>query len=287
MRVAVIQTRAIPGEVEQNLSQAAGFIRSAAAQGARLAVLPELSTSGCFPTSQTRKCAESVQGTTFQWMSALSRELRIWLGAGIVESDGKDHYSTYLLTQPDGELVAAVRKHNLEAHFWRPGKSPRVISTPFGNLGLAVCAACHCKDLLLEYLREGVDLVLMPHAWFIPAFSAQALGQNDRDQARMRARDMASLFSRVLGVSAVFVNHAGPNGVVDPPSSGLIARRAIPDPYQVAGLSAITDACGRVVAQLEAKPGYAVARVTLGAAQTGTGAWYATPWTPGTVGTYL
>lgn len=287
MCVAVIQTRDIPGEVEQNLSQAAGFIRSAAAQGARLAVLPELSTSGCFPTSQTRNCAESIQGTTFRWMSALSRELGIWLGAGIVETDGKDLYSTYLLTQPDGELVAAVRKHNLEAHFWRPGKSPRVIRTSFGNLGLAVCAVCHCKDLLLEYLREGVDLVLMPHAWFIPALSGETLGQNDRDPLCMRARDMAPLFSRVLGVSAVFVNHAGPNGIVDPPSSGLIARWAIPDRCQVAGLSAITDACGRVVAQLEAKPGYAIARVTLGAAQTGTVAWYATPWRPGTVGTYL
>jgi N-carbamoylputrescine amidase len=263
IRIAAIQTSGMPGKVDENLSRAEAFIRSAAAKGAQLAVLPKLSGSGYFPTPQTWNSAESIQGRTFRWMSALSRELSIWLGAGIVETDGEHIYNTYLLTKQDGDLVAAVREHNPKVHFWRPGKSPRVIKTSFGILGLAICAKNHCQELLVEYLREGVNLVLMPHAWFIPAFTSGSVSQKSVDEAQIKTRDMAFLYSRVLGVPAVFVNHAGPYGNLDQPIPGLSGEPVVPDPYHFPGFSTITDGHGQVLAQLEQKPGYTIAQVTL------------------------
>jgi NAD+ synthase (glutamine-hydrolysing) len=64
IRIAAIQTSGTPGNVDENLSRAEAFIRSAAAEGAHLAVLPEVSNSGYFLTPQMRNKWKNVESET-------------------------------------------------------------------------------------------------------------------------------------------------------------------------------------------------------------------------------
>jgi predicted amidohydrolase len=73
MRVAAVQARSRPGQRAANLEHAAGLTERAAAQGARLVVLPELFSCGYVPSRGVWDMAEPRGGPTERWLTATGR----------------------------------------------------------------------------------------------------------------------------------------------------------------------------------------------------------------------
>ena len=85
----------------ENLRRACVLIRRAAEQGAQLVMLPEMF---CCPyeNEMFRPNSEEQGGPAQQALSALSRELGIWIvGGTIPEREGKKLYNTCLLYTSD------------------------------------------------------------------------------------------------------------------------------------------------------------------------------------------
>ena len=64
IRLAAVQARSLPGQIEANLERAARLVELAVGQGAALVVLPELCTCGYVPNRASLAAAEARGGRT-------------------------------------------------------------------------------------------------------------------------------------------------------------------------------------------------------------------------------
>src|SRR5260370_11318018 len=81
------------------------------------------------------------------------------IAAGLVDRAGRHLYDSLVFCSPDGE-VHVYRKRNLvfwERFRFHPGRAPLVVSTPWGRVGLAICADMIYRKGWRDY-RERIDL---------------------------------------------------------------------------------------------------------------------------------
>lgn len=159
-----------------NLAAAEGYIREAAARGARLVVLPE---SMNYIGRDMAQEAEAIPGgPTFQRLSGLARELDLWLEAGsIYESNPEDParpFNTTFLICPDGTLAAKYAKlhpfdvvlpngvTSRESDRVCPGKKLTVAETDLGKVGLGICYDIRFGEMFRIMALEGAKLFAVP-----------------------------------------------------------------------------------------------------------------------------
>ena len=135
---------------------------------------------------------------------------------------------------------------------------PHVIRTDLGTIGVGICNDNHRSYLPALLQGADADLVLMPHCWPLPAKAGGAVSDRDIEGWLKIQSDLASLYARLLGVPAVFVNKVGPYAS-PAPRSWLPASTGMVFP----GHATIADSDGTVRAQLGGDEGTAVATVTL------------------------
>src|SRR4051794_17588996 len=105
MRVAAVQLTST-ADRDRNLEAAQRLLQAAAADGARLVVLPEMFNILGSP-EVLRQGAEPLDGPTVRWAREIARVHGLWLVAGsIIERlAGQDrNANTSCLIDPDGEV---------------------------------------------------------------------------------------------------------------------------------------------------------------------------------------
>jgi len=177
LRVAAVQVVA-GGDVEANLVQAEPLIGQAAAEGARLVVLPEY--FGIFGARATDKLAvRETEGSGVQqaFLARLAKAHGIWLVGGTVPLASADPgrvRSACLMYGPDGQRVVRYDKIHLfaftrgderydEGTTIEPGTEVVTVDLPCGRVGLSVC-----YDLRFPELYRGMGtlaLILVPSAF--------------------------------------------------------------------------------------------------------------------------
>jgi predicted amidohydrolase len=82
----------------------------------------------------------------------------------MLEADGDHRYNTAALVSPDGKLVGKYRKHELghEAVRNTPGTDYPVFETPYGRMGLMICADRTSPELVGRLKSNGADFILCP-----------------------------------------------------------------------------------------------------------------------------
>lgn len=161
----------------ENLRRACVLIRRAAEQGAQLVMLPEMF---CCPyeNEMFRPNSEEQGGPAQQALSALSRELGIWIvGGTIPEREGKKLYNTCYVYDDQGRQAARHRKIHLfdvnveggqyfmESDTFAPGNDITLLDTPWGRLGLCVCFDLRFKELCRVMTLRGARMILAPAAF--------------------------------------------------------------------------------------------------------------------------
>src|SRR5262245_41952616 len=109
---AALVQMAAGSDKNSNLERAACLVRSAAAGGAALVVLPEV-FNWRGPRADEAGIAEPIPGPTTEFCARLARELGLHLVAGSILEQGEPHgkaYNTSCLLAPDGRLLACYRK---------------------------------------------------------------------------------------------------------------------------------------------------------------------------------
>jgi len=177
MRVAAVQTVS-GGDVEANLASAEPLVAAAAAEGARLVVLPEY--FGIFGLRATDKVSvrEADGGGPQQaFLSRLARQHAIWLVGGtvpIASADPGRVRSALVVYAPDGKRIARYDKIHLfaftrgderydEGKTIEPGRDVATIELPCGRVGLSICYDLRFPEL---YRRMGpLSLILVPSAF--------------------------------------------------------------------------------------------------------------------------
>ncbi len=165
MRAAAIQFFATPFALERNLQTAERLVRAAAAQGARLVVLPELFNTGYVYTPRLCAAAETDGGPTLRWMTALSRELEIIVGGALLLREGNHIFDAFALIEPNGKSHRYRKRHPFvwEHCYFESGREPLVVETGFGRIGLLICWDIAFRSAWEAY-RGKVDLILAASA---------------------------------------------------------------------------------------------------------------------------
>jgi predicted amidohydrolase len=213
VRVAGIVLKWVRGDKEANFCRAVPLIRKAARDGAKIICTTECFLDGyaiadkTIPLEQYRQLGEPIPGGRyFRKLAALAAELKVHLVVGLLEADGENRYNTAVLIGPDGTLVGKYRKQKLGHESTRntAGKDSPVFPTPYGRLGLMICADRTEPALVRHFCDRGAEFLICP--------SGGMFGPRDNDPI-LQAR------SRENRVPIVFVHPAeflitGPDGSV-------------------------------------------------------------------------
>src|SRR5882724_5827298 len=171
LRVAGIVLKWLRGDKEGNYRRVEPLIREAAAHGAQIVCTTECFLDGyaiadkSIPLQQYRGLGEPIpQGPYFRKLSALARELKIMLIAGMLEADGDDRYNTAVSISPSGELIGKYHKQQLDHESVRnkPGTESSVLNTSFGKLGVMICADRRIPEIVKGFSDCGADFLICP-----------------------------------------------------------------------------------------------------------------------------
>jgi predicted amidohydrolase len=210
-----------------NLKEAEHWVRSAAAKGARLVVLPEVFIWRGNKKME-REFAEPIPGPTSERLSRLARELGIYLlGGSILEAipgSGKA-YNTSLLFDPTGKRVASYRKIHLfdvdlangvslrESETRAHGGEVVVADTELGKLGLSVCYDLRFPELYRGHAERGAEVIFVPSAF--TAFTGEAHWETLL-RARAIENQVYVIAADQFGKSAKSFECHGHSMIVDP-----------------------------------------------------------------------
>ena len=116
LTIAVIQMTMTDG-VERNVAHAIGFVRDAAARGARLVLLPELFENLYWCQVQRESFfanAHTVEAHPFlPRFCAVARELGVVLPVSFFERSGQAHYNSLAMIDGTGEILGVYRKSHI------------------------------------------------------------------------------------------------------------------------------------------------------------------------------
>ncbi len=234
LRAAAIQLTATPDKA-RNLQTADRLVRRAAADGARLVVLPE-KWSVLGRGADLRAGAEPLDGPAVTWARDAARELGIDLVAGSVSErvDGEDKLrNTSLHIGPDGEVKAVYRKVHMfdvevegtvyrESEHEEPGDDVALSATADGiALGLTVCYDVRFPELYRILAIRGARIVTIPAAFTVPT-------TRDHWEVLVRARAIEDqcfvIGANQVGEHVEGLRSGGRSMIVDP--WGLILAQA-------------------------------------------------------------
>lgn len=169
--VACVQMECVVGDVDRNIDQAIRMVRTAAAGGAQLIVLPELCTSGYVlaDRDEAYALAEPVpSGSASNAFANVCAETGAYLVAGIAERDGESVYNSAALFGPDGHLGTYRKLHlwNRENLFFEPGNlGMPIFPTRIGRIALAICYDAWFPEVFRLCAGANADIVAMPTNW--------------------------------------------------------------------------------------------------------------------------
>ena len=184
MKLAALQMTSGP-DVAANLEQARGLLEEAAAQGARLAALPENFSFMGLKDADKRAVAEADGGGPVQdFLASTARRLGLWIIGGTVPlragADGRVAAAS-LVYDADGRRAGRYDKIHLfdvdlperaetyrESAHVAPGAQAVVIDTPVGRLGLSVCYDVRFPELYRHLSAQGAQLLAIPSAFTTP-----------------------------------------------------------------------------------------------------------------------
>lgn len=159
------------------VTQVRDYVGRAARQGCDLVVFPE-SLMGPWDRASGRYVhePEPLDGPFCRAVDGIAREFGVWLVYTTEEENPADPlrpYNTAVVTGADGVRRASYRKTHLydaigerESGRMAAGDAPApVVSTPFCQLGVAICYDLRFPEVARRMALEGAELVVYPSAW--------------------------------------------------------------------------------------------------------------------------
>jgi len=169
VRIAVIHMDIAHGAPERNRAMLVSLAHEAANGGAQIIVAPELAISGYSFAGREAVAdyVEELEGQTFQALSAVAAERAVYCCAGFAETDRIGIYhNSAMAVGPNGQLVAHHRKRVCEKRWAAPGSGGgSVFDTPWGRVGMLICADTYYGILARSLALQGAELALVLANW--------------------------------------------------------------------------------------------------------------------------
>lgn len=175
--IGLIQTSCTKNP-KDNLYRQMGLVREAAEKGAQIVCLQELFNTQYFCVEYNEDYfdwAEAMDGSLFQSLSELAKELGIVLIAPFFEKRAKGVYHNSLIVlDADGSKLGTYRKMHIpddpgfyEKYYFTPGDEEmgfKVFDTKFGKIGTLICWDQWYPEAARITALKGADILFYPTA---------------------------------------------------------------------------------------------------------------------------
>ncbi|OHB27788.1 MAG: carbon-nitrogen hydrolase [Desulfuromonadaceae bacterium GWC2_58_13] len=164
---AAVQFNIALGQVDANLLRAVEGIRKVGERDARLAVLPEMWSTG-YDYKHLPELAEQTP-RVIEAIKALTAELQMVVVGSLPEKeDGRIYNTAYVIDQ--GKVIGSYRKLHLfstmgEDRFLAAGDKTLVVPTSVGRIGVAICYDLRFPELFRKLALEGAEILCLPAEW--------------------------------------------------------------------------------------------------------------------------
>jgi len=219
------------GDLQGNISRIQKLVAQALTKGAKIVVVPEQSTTGF---NLTKKQALDGLAITYPFaelegIRSLAKKHGAFIVVGIAERDRNSDmlYNTAAVFQPSGKVSFQRKRLASSASFgWNArGNTPfDVYPTPWGDIGVLICADSFLMDWMRIVTLKGADIVVLPSNWW---------GQNhqiDLWSARARENGVWILAANRWGAEpnsypppASYYMSDGPSAAINP--SGIVSQK--------------------------------------------------------------
>ena len=181
VQAAAIQL-ASGSNVNANLLETERLVEAAVAKGAQLVVLPEnfafmgQSTAELLPLREPEG-----EGPLQDFLSRLAARLKIWLVGGTIpleaHDNGKVRAACLVYDDSGRQVIRYDKMHLFDVHIAESGEdyaesdhieagdAVRVVDTPFGKLGVAICYDLRFPELFRAMLDQGAEILALPAAF--------------------------------------------------------------------------------------------------------------------------
>ena len=175
VKTAAIQLDCV-ADPAANLVHAEKLVRQAAADGAKIILLPELFERPYF--CQERRYdyyayATSVaENPAVKRLSAVAKELEVVLPVSFYEKDGTRLFNSIAMLDADGSVMGVYRKTHIpddhyyqEKFYFTPGNTGfKVWETRYGKVGVGICWDQWFPEAARSMALLGADILLYPTA---------------------------------------------------------------------------------------------------------------------------
>lgn len=171
MKLALAQLLVEGTEPERNFERAERLIAKAAKEQCDLVLLPEtIDFAWTHPAALQH--AKTIPGEYSEVFCNLARQYNTWLCVGLTEKTDRHNYNTAILIDNTGSIIGTHRKINLltvEFPYYEVGQKLQVFDSPFGKIGLNVCADNYIDAIDIGHVlaRMGAQLILSPSSWTV------------------------------------------------------------------------------------------------------------------------
>jgi len=167
--LSLVQFDAGVGRPEENLARAREEVLEAGRRRSDLVLLPELWQDG-LDYARAGQLAVEINRGAFLRMKEMAREASVHLAGSAFERDHEGVFNTLALYSPTGELLATYRKIHLfplmhEDRYLKGGNEARLVSLPWGKVGLTVCYDLRFPELFRRLALNGAEMILLPAQW--------------------------------------------------------------------------------------------------------------------------
>lgn len=175
VKIAAIQMRCADA-LDANIRHAEELVRAAAADGAKIILLPELFERVYFCQQRRYEFYQYakpvLENEAVQMGMRLAKELSVVLPISFYERDVNNLYNSIACVDADGSLCGVYRKTHIpddhyyqEKFYFTPGDTGfRVFQTRYGKIGIGICWDQWFPETARCMALEGAELLLYPTA---------------------------------------------------------------------------------------------------------------------------
>lgn len=186
----------------KGLDQRKHYIESLIAklQSPDLIVLPELALCSYMGSDAIWKYADENSQMTSVWAMQIAEKYNTYIAVGYLEKYKGDYYNSYLIADKS-KVYGIVRKSEGESYIFKRGDFNNIISTPFGEVGVAICYDSRRKHFYERIKDRKLSIILFPHG--------SPNNPNDEKSERKTNDYFCDAYQRAFDIPVVYINSIG------------------------------------------------------------------------------
>jgi len=167
LKASAIQFNLTLGDIEVNLGKALAALDRVRGLGARLAVMPEMWSSG-YDYKRLAVLADHTPQIVQQLCDKTATSGMVVVGSLAERVEDKIFNTAFVIDR--GAVVGTYRKLHLfstmqEDRFLTAGGETLVVETSVGRLGVAICYDLRFPELFRKLALEGAEIICLPAEW--------------------------------------------------------------------------------------------------------------------------